>query len=279
MNIRVLKDSSDYETFENVMKEIWECGERDIVPHHVLRAINHQGGLVLGAFHDEKMVGVLMGFLAFHNGMLHHHSHLTGAVERYKGVGYQLKQKQREYVLSQGLDLITWTFDPLQSTNAYFNFAKLGVISTLYLQDYYGKMRDNINVGLSSDRLLVEWWIRSNDVVSRVNGVFQHPVLEKISSQADIVNPTRLKKGMREITSMNFKCNNKNILLEIPDNIDIMKKKKKKLAQKWRKDVRKLFENYFSKGYTAYNVISEIDEGVRRTFYLLRKDMHENSAH
>lgn len=259
------------------MKDIWECGERDIVPHHLLRAVNHQGGLVLGAFDNEKLVGVLMGFLACHNGVLHHHSHLTGTLDRYKGIGYQLKQKQREHVLSQGLDLITWTFDPLQSSNAYFNFAKLGVISTTYFKDYYGKMRDHLNAGIPSDRLLVEWWIRSNDVVSRVNGVFQHPVLEKISSQADIVNETRITKGLREITSMDFKCKNKNILIEIPVNIDSIKEKNIKLARKWRKKLRLLFENFFSKKYTAYNVISEINDEERRTFYLLRKDMHEDS--
>ena len=277
MNIRVLKDPSEYERFEDVMKDIWECGERDIVPHHLLRAVNHQGGLVLGAFDNEKLVGVLMGFLACHNGVLHHHSHLTGTLDRYKGIGYQLKQKQREHVLSQGLDLITWTFDPLQSSNAYFNFAKLCVISTTYFKDYYGKMRDHLNAGIPSDRLLVEWWIRSNDVVSRVNGVFQHPVLEKISSQADIVNETRITKGLREITSMDFKCKNKNILIEIPVNIDSIKEKNIKLARKWRKKLRLLFENFFSKKYTAYNVISEINDEERRTFYLLRKDMHEDS--
>jgi predicted GNAT superfamily acetyltransferase len=277
MNIRVLQDTTEYEAFENVMREVWDCGERDIVPHHLLRAVNHQGGLILGAFDDAKMVGVLMGFLAYHNGILHHHSHLTGVLEQYKGVGYLLKQKQREFVISQGLDLITWTFDPLQSSNAYFNFAKLGVISTTYLRDYYGKMRDRLNAGISSDRLLVEWWLRSNDVVSRANGVFQHPVLEKISSQADLVNPTKMKNGMRENTSIDVECDNKNILIEIPTSINAMKEKNMKLAQKWRKEVRVLFETYFSKGYTAYNVISDINEGERRTFYLLRKDMHENS--
>ncbi|MBU7031298.1 MAG: hypothetical protein HXS53_02090 [Theionarchaea archaeon] len=276
MNIRVLHDPAEYEAFEYVMKRVWDCEERDIVPHHLLRAINHQGGLVLGAFDDDTMVGVLMGFLAYHNGILHHHSHLTGVLEQYKGVGYHLKQKQREFVLSQGLDLITWTFDPLQSSNAYFNFAKLGVISTTYLRDYYGRMRDNLNVGISSDRLLVEWWVRSNDVMARVNGVFQHPVLDKISQQADLVNLTEKKNGMRENTSIDGECKNKNILLEIPSSINVMKEKNMKLAQKWRKEMRLLFETYFSKGYTAYNVISDTIEGERRTFYLLRKDMHEN---
>lgn len=275
MDIRRLETPSDYEAFENTMKEIWESGERDIIPSHLLRAINDQGGLVLGAFEEEKMVGVLVGFLAYYKGILHHHSHITGALERYKGIGYHLKQKQREFVLSQGLDLITWTFDPLQSSNAYFNFAKLGVISRTYYRNYYGEMRDLLNVGIESDRFLVEWWLKSDDVVKRVQGTFRQPALDDVLSRTTVVNETE-KRDFREIISHNLNLTSKTLLVEIPSDINVIKEKNKELARKWRETTREIFENYFDKGYTAYNVISETKEGERRSFYLLRRDTHEN---
>ena len=277
MIIRRLETPEDYTACENTMKEIWKFSERDIIPSHLLKPINDQGGLVLGAFDNDKMVGILVGFLAYYKGILHHHSHVTGVLDRYKGVGYQLKQKQREFAISQGLDLVTWTFDPLQSSNAYFNFAKLGVVSNTYYRDYYGEMRDLINVGLASDRFLVEWRIKTDDVFKRVTGTFQQPTLNKILSRAGIVNKTEKIHELRKNVSCNLYLDDQDLLVEVPSDINAMKDTDIALAQQWREETRNIFETYFSRGYTACNVLSEVAEGERRTYYLLRRDMHENS--
>ena len=277
MIIRRLETPEDYEACEKTMKEIWQFTERDVIPLHLLKPINNQGGLVLGAFENEKMIGILVGFLAYHKGILHHHSHVTGVLDRYKGVGFQLKQKQREFALSQGLDLVTWTYDPMQSSNAYFNFAKLGVISHTYYRDYYGEMRDSLNVGLASDRLLVEWWIRTEDVVRRAEGTFQQPILDKMLSQGEIINTTKKIRKLRENVSFDLDLDNKRLLVEIPPDLNVMKEKNMPLAQKWREETRTIFETYFSRRYTACNVLSEVLKGERRTFYLLRREKNENS--
>ncbi len=276
MIIRRLETPEDYEACEKTMKQVWKFTDRDVIPAHILKPINDQGGLVLGAFEGEKMIGILVGFLAFYRGILHHHSHVTGVIQRYKGVGYQLKQKQREFTLSQGLNLVTWTFDPLQSSNAYFNFAKLGVISNTYYKDYYGEMSDLINVGLASDRFLVEWWITSDDVVNRAERTFEQPALEKMLSQVSVANETKRIQKFRKNVSYDLHLHSKSVLVEIPVNLNAMKDKTMGLAQEWRKITREIFETYFSRGYTACNVLSEIVEGERRTFYLLRRDAHES---
>ncbi|MBU7016372.1 MAG: hypothetical protein HXS44_02590 [Theionarchaea archaeon] len=277
MIIRRLETPEDYTASENTMKEIWKFSERDIIPSHLLKPINDQGGLVLGAFDNDKMVGILVGFLAYYKGILHHHSHVTGVLDRYKGVGYQLKQKQREFAISQGLDLVTWTFDPLQSSNAYFNFAKLGVISNTYYRDYYGKMRDLINVGLASDRFLVEWRIKTDYIVKRVTGTFEQPTLDKTLSRTGIVNKTDIVDELRKNVSYNLYLDDQDLLVEIPSDINAIKDTDIELAQQWREETRNIFETYFSRGYTACNVLSEVAEGERRTYYLLRRDMHANS--
>ncbi len=277
MIIKRLETPEEYEACENTMRKIWKFTDRDVIPSHLLKPINDQGGLVLGAFESEKMVGILVGFLAYYKGILHHHSHVTGVIQRYKGVGYQLKQRQREFALSQGLNLVTWTFDPLQSSNAYFNFAKLGVISNTYYKDYYGEMRDSLNVGLSSDRFLVEWWITSDDVTKRVDSTFKQPTLDEILPQAKIVNKTEKVQNLRENVTLDLHSDSDTLLIEIPSDINTMKDKNMTLAQEWRKKTRSIFETYFSRGYTAHNVLSRITEGERRTYYLLRRDIHENS--
>jgi chorismate synthase len=273
MEIRQLSTAQEYRDCEETMKKIWEFTDRDIIPSHVLKPIQDQGGLVLGAFEDNEMVGVLVGFLGYYKGVLHHHSHVTGVLTRYKEIGYQLKQRQREFALSQGLDLVTWTFDPLQSSNAYFNFAKLGVVSNVYHRDYYGEMRDGLNIGLSSDRLLVEWRITSENVLQRVKKNFKQPKLDEID--ASIVNKTE-KDVFRTPGDIDLELTHGTLLVEIPSDINVIKTKNIECARTWRKETRGIFETYFAKGYTACNVISEFKEGERRTFYVLRKDYHEN---
>jgi predicted GNAT superfamily acetyltransferase len=277
MIIKRLETPEEYEACENTMREIWKFTDRDVIPSHLLKPINDQGGLVLGAFENDEMVGILVGFLAYYKGILHHHSHVTGVIQQYKGVGYQLKQRQREFALSQGLNLVTWTFDPLQSSNAYFNFAKLGVISNTYYKDYYGEMRDSLNVGLPSDRFLVEWWITSDDVTKRVDSTFKQPTLDEILLQAKIVNKTEKVQDLRKNISLDLHSDSDTLLVEIPSDINTLKDKNMNLAQEWREKTRSVFETYFSRGYTAHNVLSETTEGERRTYYLLRRDIHENS--
>ena len=274
MIIRRLETPEDYEACENTMKEIWEFTDRDVIPSHLLKPINDQGGLVLGAFENDEMVGILVGFLAYYKGILHHHSHVTGVLDKYKGVGFQLKQRQREFALSQGLNLVTWTYDPLQSSNAYFNFAKLGVVSSTYYRDYYGEMRDSLNIGLISDRFLVEWWIKTEDVIKRAEGTFRQPTLDEISLEADIVNTTEKVQDFRKNVTLDVQLNSQQLLVEVPSNINALKEKNMPLAQEWREETREIFETYFGEGYTACNVLSETKDEERRTFYVLRRNYH-----
>jgi predicted GNAT superfamily acetyltransferase len=132
----------------------------------LLRAIEHAGGYVAGAFAqgeadgDEsgEMLGAAAGFLAAHPGPALH-SHLAAVVPaaRGLGVGYALKTHQRAWAADHGLTAVTWTFDPLVRRNAWFNIAKLGAGIEEYLIDFYGPMDDGINDGDASDRLLAVW--------------------------------------------------------------------------------------------------------------------------
>jgi len=155
---------------------------------------------------------------------------------RYMGVGFNLKLLQRERALEQGVDLIIWTFDPLQCLNAWFNLRKLGAIVRRYSVNHYGPLNDRINRGLESDRVYAEWWIRSRRVERRIAG--EHEPAPEGSA-----------------------------LVEIPLNINEIKERNMEEAIRWLFKVRSELNRYLSSGYIAHDVIREED----RCFYVLSK--------
>lgn len=140
-----------------LIERIWE--RIDLAPVDLLRALSHAGNYVAGAFADGRLVGVLFGFRSAH-GL---HSHVLGVEPRARGlgVGFQLKQHQREWALARAIDLVTWTFDPLIARNAYFNLCKLGAEAGAYQADFYGP---------GQDRLVVTWRLRDERVVRASRG-------------------------------------------------------------------------------------------------------------
>ncbi len=168
VSIREVEQPRDLEEVSQLLSVVWnrEVASRQITPE-LLRALTTTGNYVAGAFADGLMIGAAVAFFASPplNSM---HSHITGVADgdKARGVGYALKLHQRAWALVRGIETITWTFDPLVRRNAYFNVAKLGAGAVEYLPNFYGEMRDLINAGDQSDRLLVEWDLRSPGVVS-----------------------------------------------------------------------------------------------------------------
>ena len=124
----------------------------------VMRAVEHAGGYVFGAYVDDQLVGASSGFLGFDATRAQVlHSHISGVIDQGRGVGMALKLHQRAWALERGITAITWTFDPLVRRNAWFNLVKLGATGVEYLPDFYGPMSDGVNGGQNSDRLFTRW--------------------------------------------------------------------------------------------------------------------------
>ena len=173
VEIRPIQAHDEYWAVEQLQREVWGLADVEIVPNHLLLTAQKNGGLLLGAFdvppegEEEQFVGFVFGFVGLSSGGgVKHCSHMAGVAPAYQNqnLGYRLKLAQRQQVLSQGIDLATWTFDPLESRNANLNFRKLGATSRTYLRDLYGSMRNTLNVGLPSDRFQVDWHIASRHV-------------------------------------------------------------------------------------------------------------------
>jgi predicted GNAT superfamily acetyltransferase len=261
---------SEFEGCQDLIRRIWSMPDLEIPPLHVFVAVQHNGGLVLGAFDGPRQVGYLLGFPGRTKTGAHKHcSHMLGVDPKYQNerVGTQLKLAQRQAVLEQGYELVTWTYDPLESRNAYLNLHKLGALGRTYIEEYYGPMADGLNVGLPSDRLEVEWWLASERVEQRLAGRYDPPAW----ASAPCANLTHsLEGGLCAPGRLRLALDVPVLRVEIPADIQAIKAADAELALAWRYAVRRLLETYFAAGYVAVDVLSTMHGGERRAFYVLR---------
>ncbi len=173
--IHVLEQPEEMIAVEALQRLVWSSPDIEIVPKDILLAMVHNGGLAIGAYAGGALVGVTFGFPGFYatpdGPRLKHHSHILAVHPdwRSKGLGFALKRAQWQMVRKQGIDRITWTYDPLLSRNAHLNIARLGAVCSTYLRSEYGEMRDGLNAGLPSDRFQVDWWLNTQRVQRRIS--------------------------------------------------------------------------------------------------------------
>jgi predicted GNAT superfamily acetyltransferase len=270
ISIRSVATIEDCRSIERLNIEIWGTVELDVNPSHLVIIIAKEGGIVLLALDDEQPIGFSLGLLALTDQKrLKIASHMTGVLPKYQssGVGYQLKLAQRQVALARGLDLITWTFDPLQGRNAYLNLNKLGAVCHTYLRHLYGDMPDALNRGLPSDRFRVDWWIASPHVAQRVAGQWAPPAAN--STAYPIINPIAESQQGFLVPPTTFDSPGPSLcLVQVPPDFPSLKATVPDLALQWRLHTRQIFETYFGAGYTAVDLLRSED----RNFYLLQKD-------
>jgi predicted GNAT superfamily acetyltransferase len=148
-------------------KEVWEFEDLEMVPARIFVVGEKIGGHVLGAYDGATLVAFAFGLPGVRDGRTYIHSHMLAVKKalRDTGLGREMKLFQRELAMSQGFDLIEWTFDPLEIKNVYFNLEKLGAVVRRYVVNQYGITSSPLQGGLPTDRLVAEWWLRSERVI------------------------------------------------------------------------------------------------------------------
>jgi predicted GNAT superfamily acetyltransferase len=234
---------------EELQKEAWGMDDRDIVPLTELVAVRDSGGQLIGAFDGGTLVGFVYGFVAIERGETTHHSHLLAVKPSHRGsdVGYRLKLAQRERVLAQGITRMSWTFDPLQSRNAHFNFGKLGVVSDTYKVDLYGDRSSSFLHRNGTDRLWVTWLLRSPRVERRVLGGNAAPQpVEPAGHRLTEIAPDRSPR-----LDLRADCSGEQALLEIPADIDALARQRPERARQWREATRAAFSQALQAGFVV----------------------------
>jgi len=240
---------------------VWQMSDgRGAVPTHMLHAVSHAGGCVIGAFDGEQIVGFTLGFPGHTDGAWRIWSHMAGvhpAYQRQK-IGFRLKQQQRLWALERGYERISWTFDPMQRRNAKLNISQLGVTAHIYHMDFYGEMTDGLNAGMRSDRLEVDWWLRDSQVTAIAQGE-----TDRVSRLAQYT-PVFLLSADLQPTSyshLDAPC----YAVEIPYDVNQLKAHDLAYARDWQLAVRTVLSQAFLQNYVILNFITQNE----RCWYLL----------
>lgn len=181
IDVRELGTHEELREVVALQKTIWGWEDADVLPFRMLVVATKIGGQLLGAFEGGRMIAFCLAIPGLKaDGKAYLHSHMLGVLGEYRnhGVGRQLKLRQRDDALARGIDLIEWTFDPLEIKNAHFNVERLGAIVRRYLRNQYGASSSPLHGGLPTDRLVAEWWIREPRKTAES--------VERISIPADI---------------------------------------------------------------------------------------------
>lgn len=266
---------SDYEACTDIQREVWGCGDIDIVPVTILVASDRHGGFSLGAFNTlGEMIGFCYSILGCSRDEVFQHSHMLAVRAAYRNfdVGYRLKLAQRKETLRRKLNTITWTFDPMQPMNAYFNLAKLGAWSCNYIENFYGQTTSELHRGLPTDRLEARWDLNSPRVEERIESGPPNHDLRKQLKQISVINHLEdLSPGLSKSSPPNLGLNTDPLLFEVPHNLPEIKTRDMGAALEWQGKMRQVFRNYFKKGYAVMDFWVVEDEGRQRAFYYLEK--------
>jgi chorismate synthase len=265
---RDLRSLEDLAAVVELERRVWGPGYDDVVPLPVLAVSVRRGGILIGAFDGGRLVGFVYSLPAIVNGRATEWSHMLGVLEAYRGVGVgpKLKALQRERALDLGIDLIEWTFDPMQAVNAHLNFAKLGVVVEEYEINVYGNSESPLHKGNPTDRFVAQWWIRDRRVITRLGGsVPVAPVLP-----VEPVNGVRAAGGWLVPSDVDLSIDARRIAVEIPTCFTDMLAGAPDVALEWRMASRELFTTYFARGYRAVDFF--FARGQRTGTFLLVQD-------
>ncbi len=159
---------AEYDACVDLEQQTWQYAAGELLPRRVFFLADKLGGHVLGAWHGDRLVAFNLGLPAQRGGVGYIHSQMLAVAPEFRngGLGRRLKLAQRELALQQGIQLIEWTYDPLEIKNSFFNLERLGAVSRRYEPDFYGTSTSPLQGGLPTDRLYAEWWIASDRVAS-----------------------------------------------------------------------------------------------------------------
>jgi predicted GNAT superfamily acetyltransferase len=175
--IRSCKTLDELLACVRVQKEVWNFSDLELVPLRLFVVARKIGGQVIGAFEGKHLVGFALSFPGTRNGHVYLHSHMLAVRDAHRnaGLGRRIKLFQREDALARGIELIEWTFDPLEIKNAWLNLERLGAIGRRYVINQYGITSSPLQGGLPSDRFVAEWWLRSRRVEATVRDGHRPP--------------------------------------------------------------------------------------------------------
>ena len=274
IEIRPLSTPEDCKHLQHVERLIWGAPDEDLIPVHVAITVLKNGGGALGAFSADGpaetggMVGMTLWFMGSgpdpRTGRIGVKacSHIMGTLPAWRGrrVGARLKLAQRDAVLAQGVtDWMTWTYDPLFVANAVLNIHRLGGASNTYIRNIYGIMEDELNAGVPSDRLQVDWLLRDASILTSIDE--RRPIQAWERDSLRILPSTVRADGLHAPGAADFGAGDAALAVPIPTDIAAIRRVDSALSMQWRLYLRTTLERAFEEGYTVVECVKLPDQG------------------
>jgi predicted GNAT superfamily acetyltransferase len=265
ITISQLSTMQEFSTVSRLEVAIWGMEPLETTSPHLMMALTLAGGVALGAFDGEEMIGFAYGVPARRKGEWVLWSHITGVLPAYQGrnIGFRLKQAQREWAMANDYRVIAWTFDPMRRGNANFNLHRLGCYADVFHHNRYGEMTDGLNAGMASDRLEAVWVVDS----ARVHALAQGDIESQSAPQTPVF---LLRAGDNDDpqTDIPGQFTAAAYAIEIPCDLNTLKAADAKRARQWQDAVRVCMQAALEAGYKATDFITEAD----RCWYVLTPD-------
>ena len=266
-----LRSASEMEAASELQTIYWGNDGTALVSGHMLLSIANYGGQILGAYDQDRLVGLLIGFIgadvdpedeeAVAQRLLVMSKRMVVLPEyRSQKIGEQLKLYQRDYALRHGIPLVTWTFDPMLSRNAYLNLHKLAAVGQRYVVDYFGAGASHPT--LSADRLVVNWWVEHPQTAARLGGPATDYAFY-VAQGAYHVNPAQmLESGLISPGTLTIEAGRAPALLEIPADFVALDAADAALGRAWRDQVKQGFQSLLGQGLLATDFVRDGDRSM-----------------
>ncbi|MDE0074486.1 MAG: hypothetical protein OXR82_11935 [Gammaproteobacteria bacterium] len=268
--IRPFRTHQDYEACIALQEATWGTGFSERVPMALMIVSQRLGGVAAGAFEEDgSLAGLVIGMTGLENGIPVHWSDMLAVRpdQRGSGLAIRLKSYQRDAVMALGIRRMYWSFDPLESQNAYINLARLGIVVREYVENMYGQTDSPLHRGMTTDRFVGLWQLDASRVERRLAGDESPPAIEKLADVPRVLDCVPISPSGWPEPETREASRADQVLAAIPSSIQALKSASPQLAARWREATRSVLQSYLSNGYE----VCELIRGARVSHYLLRR--------
>jgi predicted GNAT superfamily acetyltransferase len=255
--IRPLRTMDEYRACVALQEKVWGEGFSERVPPAILMVSQRLGGVLAGAWDEEgELAGFVFGMTGWKGGEPFHWSDMLAVRPglRGSGLGLRLKAYQREALLEAGVGVAHWTFDPLESRNAWVNLGRLGAVAREYVEDMYGQTDSPLHRGIGTDRLVVTWELASPRVAARMDRGDAPPgpeALEEVPRALEV----REQEGCLRPLGGSASGDARKVRVPIPPDLQALKDRNPELAREWRLAVREALAPRLARGWEVRELV------------------------
>lgn len=275
--IRPLSTMKDMQECVQLQVRVWGLKPEDAVPDHFLKTIPIIGGIIIGAFDNDQLIGFFFAVprLMPENKTSQYHAHMMGVDPhvRHKGVGFELF-KYGAAELRTNADrydvapIVSWTYDPWLGANAHLYLHKAGAVATSYFPNMYGEQENELYAGLRTDRFEVTWCPFDQDVISKMAGTTE---IYSLTPQQE-VNQLQIENSIPRVSKVKLGLTSEILAIRIPRDFTALKQLDMTVASEWQEEIGAAFEHYFGQGYEAIDFVQDHEAPTASSLYILKQN-------